>query len=253
MSRQRNNNQEAEGGLPTWVVSFTDMITLLLSFFMMLQSLASTRDPELFFAGQGSFQRAIAGLGLPGMLLGHDWRPKFNDRSKARPVANELNQNPAKMVLDPDDEKIRATFDSLRDAVDQHDAADWSERERSRYLARLRFDDGRAELSEAAKQELRGVSQEFRQALAGRKVKIYVIGLAPDNVGAGQRMLLGSQRAAAAEGFLRGLTAEAFGEGKWAIESIGEGPAKGWCGMFGLEPGSAHLILLVTEEGRGNG
>lgn len=253
MSRQRNRSEESGGGLPAWIVSFTDMITLLLSFFMMLQSLANNRDPELFFAGQGSFQRAIAGLGLPGMLLGHDWRPKFSHRSKARPVANDMNLNPAKMVLDPDDERIRATFDSLRDAVEQHDAVDWSERERSRYVARLRFGQGRAELGEEARQELRGVSQEFRQALAGLKVRIYVIGLAPEDLGAAQRLLLGSQRAAAAEDFLRGLTAEAFGEGKWAIESIGEGPARGWCGMFGLEPGSAHIVLLVTEKGRGNG
>ena len=68
MAAKKRQEEEAEGA-PAWIVSFADMITLLLAFFVLLQSFAQEQDPELFHQGQGSFRRSISGFGIPDLLL----------------------------------------------------------------------------------------------------------------------------------------------------------------------------------------
>jgi len=48
--------------VPSYIVTFSDMVTLLLTFFVMLLSLAEVQDPELF--------NLLLGFGfeLPGLL-----------------------------------------------------------------------------------------------------------------------------------------------------------------------------------------
>ena len=63
----------AEAGgekVPIWIISFADMITLLLSFFVMLQTMASRRDDKLFSIAQDSFRRSMAGFGIPDLVFG---------------------------------------------------------------------------------------------------------------------------------------------------------------------------------------
>jgi chemotaxis protein MotB len=46
MAAKKRQEEEPEG-TPAWIVSFADLITLLLAFFVLLQSFAKEQDPEL--------------------------------------------------------------------------------------------------------------------------------------------------------------------------------------------------------------
>ena len=57
--------------VPAYIVTFSDMITLLLTFFVMLLSLADVQDPELFNKGRDSFVEAVDSYGLGVMSSSH--------------------------------------------------------------------------------------------------------------------------------------------------------------------------------------
>ena len=59
---------EPKKGAPAYLVSFGDMMTLILCFFILLVSLSSTQDFGLTAKGIGSFITAVKSFGLSGIL-----------------------------------------------------------------------------------------------------------------------------------------------------------------------------------------
>jgi len=63
----KNNQSPVENlgpSVPAYIVTFSDMVTLLLTFFVMLLSLANPQDPKLVNKGKDAFFRSIMGLGI---------------------------------------------------------------------------------------------------------------------------------------------------------------------------------------------
>jgi chemotaxis protein MotB len=59
---------EEKKSAPAWMVSFGDMMTLILTFFILLVSMSKTQQVGLVATGVGSFVVAIRSFGLPGTL-----------------------------------------------------------------------------------------------------------------------------------------------------------------------------------------
>ncbi len=55
-------------GAPAWMVSFGDMMTLILTFFILLVSLSSEQQAGLVAKGVGSFIVSVSSFGLDGVL-----------------------------------------------------------------------------------------------------------------------------------------------------------------------------------------
>ncbi len=98
--------------VPGWIISFSDMITLLLAFFVLLQSFAYELEEGLFRQGQDSFKRAIDGLGVPSFLLGVHEQPGQNYLRVRHsvPETAEVQDSP---VYDQRDEMIRERFQKI--------------------------------------------------------------------------------------------------------------------------------------------
>ena len=57
-------------GVPSYMVSFGDMVTLLLTFFILLVAMADTQDAGLVGAGRGPVIKHVNAKGQPGIMPG---------------------------------------------------------------------------------------------------------------------------------------------------------------------------------------
>ncbi len=71
--------EEEKRGVPAYMVSFGDMITLLLTFFILLVALADTQEAGLVGQGRGPLIPHINAKGMPGIMAGrlHHDRLKY--------------------------------------------------------------------------------------------------------------------------------------------------------------------------------
>ena len=103
-------------GAPAYLVSFGDMMTLILCFFILLVAMSKERDFGLVARGLGSFVIQIKSMGLTGIMSAHEKQEVFDE------MRRRFNLPPE------DDPERRAT----------HDSAALSELIRAEDLDRLR-------------------------------------------------------------------------------------------------------------------
>jgi flagellar motor protein MotB len=116
MSRPRKTVEEAPSDVPAWIVSFSDMITLLLSFFVLLQSFAHEQQPELFNLGRGSFESVTRNYGLPIWKTGRDQR--FKREWFIRRYSDEPAEEETLPIIDAEEERLQQIFQELKERFD---------------------------------------------------------------------------------------------------------------------------------------
>ncbi len=78
-----SDHEEASGpGVPPWLISFGDMMTLFLCFFIILVTMAPQPDAGLVAAGIGDFVAVLEGSGVGGALDGGAKLEKVNEYRK---------------------------------------------------------------------------------------------------------------------------------------------------------------------------
>jgi len=232
--------------VPGWIISFTDMITLLLAFFVLLQAFARVRDPKLFYLGQGSFQRAIAGLGVPDLLFGKRARPEYEYKKKKNPTEADKDKSNKNRVLDAEDEKIRKLFADLKKTVETK-TSDLTNRVVDVMPTPIRFRTGAAELDAAGREFLKTMAVNLAQSLQAKDVRIHVVGLGADATYGRQQWILSARRAEAAEQFLRQALSDQIHRAGWRIDSWGAGSGDRWCSRFGVQGKQSFIVVGVVK------
>jgi len=112
--------EEPKAGVPAWLVSFGDMMTLILTFFILLVSLASQQDAGLVASGLGSFMVALNSHGLDGVLNEQEKLAIFNEyrRRFNLPPETSLERRPEDPADASDLELVKA---ELAKALAPHD------------------------------------------------------------------------------------------------------------------------------------
>lgn len=231
-----------EDDIPLWVVSFTDMITLLLAFFVLLQAFAHEPDPQKFFEGQGSFKRAIKEFGLPEWNKGkqnrirRDW---FIRRHAPKPdPESQLNEDP----IDEQEELLQKAFQDIKEKMDTN-----SENYRFRPLrvtaTPILFQTGSDGLTPKDRRYLQQLVVDLQSNLNPRSTAIYVVGLAPNTPNDMQSYILSTLRAETIEHLLRNALTR---DGRaWNVYGWGGGR------QFGRFPQGTRIGLVVLGEDHG--
>ena len=80
MSKRRKRGAESGGGAPEWMTTFSDLMTLLLTFFILLYSFSSVSNDK-FMKAAGSLSDSFVGSGQKSILTGGQWIPEKNDHA----------------------------------------------------------------------------------------------------------------------------------------------------------------------------
>ncbi len=233
--------------VPLWYISFADMITLLLSFFVMLQTMAHTQDAKLLGISQESFRRAIAGMGIPDFLFGKSGQLDLEYRKIRHSMEERPTQeiNPGR-VLDADDESIRQLFEQIKKEMETQ-SSNQSPRLVNMIQAPIAFARGSGELGAADKAVLDGVVRNLLQNGVGAG-QLEVLGWAGDEPTERQQWIVSARRAGEVERYLRDALGKAR-PGQWELSSWGLGPSNPKLQTLGFVPGKSAILIAVTAKG----
>jgi chemotaxis protein MotB len=222
LTHKREGIKESAPKVPGYIVTFSDMVTLLLTFFVLLLTLSSVQDPELFNKGRDSFLSSIAKLGF-GMLPGKKRTFDFGE-AKIRYFIVNPDEGYEGRTIDAKQEELRRIFQQMaRSAATM----------RSRIVAEknnfavtdIRFAPGSATLNEAAKRSLTKFCLDLQQGAGSRGVQLYVLGLARDEATEQEQWIVSAKRAQAVADFIRDILPSNENS---PVYSWGAGPGGEW-------------------------
>lgn len=212
--------------VPGYIVTFSDMVTLLLTFFVMLLSLAEVPDDGLFHAGRESFLVSIRRLGL-GIFAGKKPALDFG-HIKIRYFIGTPDTLTERRTIDAKTEELRRIFHQ----VDRSMTAMPSQivaKKTNFALTPIRFPPAQAELDEHAKQFLTEFAFNLQQRPDNQGLKLYVLGLAADEPTQQRQWLVSARRANAVADFLSGILSSGQPpRTEWPVYSWGAGPGGHW-------------------------
>jgi len=262
LKRRQQSIEEKGPKVPAYIVTFSDMVTLLLTFFVMLLSLAAVQDEELFNRGRDSFSFAIKNFGL-GMLWGRKLRPDFGN-VKIKYFISKPDKFFEGRSIHTKEEKIRQVFNELRESMKTM-PSEIAATKTDFSVTNIRFARGNARLDVSAKQFLGGFCSNLQQDSGSRPIKLYVLGLADDQATEKDQWILSAKRAKVVADYLRGILwvparrdpssgsgyqtqRSAFGGwSKWSVYWWGAGPGGDWVRQDSPISKQSQILIAVLR------
>lgn len=268
IAKPRNGSStESEGSkVPAYIVTFSDMVTLLLTFFVMLLSLARVQDSELFNKGRDSFWESIKYCGL-GTLFGKKSSINF-DQIKTMYFIEDPNNESETRGIDEQREKLRQAFERINRSMETMPSQIVAEKANF-MVTNIRFSQGETTLDESAKRFLTEFCStlqvsttslaEMQNAYSNtsmappKKGILYVLGLS-DNTSSGlakqqvtekEQWILSAKRAQAVADFLEVILSASSG---WHIYSWGAGSGGQWVGTDSPISRQSQILIAVLQD-----
>ena len=237
------HKRKVEGGpkVPAYIVTFSDMITLLLTFFVMLLSLASEQDPELYNKTRDAFNDSLNNIGL-GMLMGRRPSPDFEKKLFMHTIQNP-DDNTDVRTIDADEEQRKRSFQRVAESMQTlksqivGDSIQYT-------VPSVHFAASASSLDPDSKKNLDQFSKNLTQNAQKGQAKLYVLGMASDEKGLKQKWILSAKRAQAVAEYLRRILPDT---GQYPVFSWGSGAGGTWVGESGYASEDAHILIAVLR------
>ena len=241
MTHKREGIKESRPKVPGYIVTFSDMVTLLLTFFVLLLTLARVQDPELFRKGRDSFVSSIAKLGL-GMLPGRTRAFNFGEVKVKYFIINP-DKRVGGRTIDAKQEELRRIFQQVELSMATMRSKIVAEKNNFA-VTDIRFALGSETLNEAAKGSLTKFCLDLKQGIGSRGVQLYVLGLARDEATEKEQWILSAERAQAVADFIQDILPS---NGRWPIYSWGAGPGGDWVGQDSPISRESQILIGVLR------
>ncbi|MBN1125631.1 MAG: OmpA family protein [Sedimentisphaerales bacterium] len=250
MSRRKKGSEEPGPGVPVYIVTYSDMVTLLLTFFVMLLSLAKQQqEDQKFMVGITSFRRAVADFGLSGSLFSKGTGMDFEyPKVQYKVPENEKDSTKEEIDTRSIDEHRNMMRRIVRD-IEQMMQTNPSQIKGSDKIAcptTIRFSPGSWQLDPQARTFLDDYSRQMQTSLGEKHTILYIVGLAASEVSPRQQWKVSARRAQEVADYLRTTLPPDI---SWSIYSWGAGTGGDWAGQTGLVNQNSHiLITAVTDQ-----
>jgi outer membrane protein OmpA-like peptidoglycan-associated protein len=232
------------------------MVTLLLTFFVMLLTLADVQDPDLFDKGRDSFLESLRYMGL-GVLFGRSEMAHLGEIKTKHPISHP-DEFTDRRTIDAKAEELRRILQKLKELTTVTRSPvvakkiDFS-------ITNIHFSPGRVDLNETAKKFLTEFSSALQQDTKRKPIKLYVLGLASDAKTEKEQWFLSAKRAQTVADFLRGTLSpssisdyqEQHGmyedRSKWTVYSWGAGPGGDWVSRDSPISKDSQILIAVLR------
>ena len=238
--KEKKKPRDKSGDVPSYIVTFSDMITLLLTFFVMLLSLADVQDPEMFNKGRDSFTKSMENYGL-GVMTSSRLAGGF-DNIKIKYQVSEAEDSDR--TVDAASEKLRRLFTEIQQTMTTL-PAQISAQQTTFATVPIRFLQASATLDTPAQAEIRSFALNLQQTAIPKNTIVYVLALGDTTGSDRDRFLLSAQRAEAVATFLH---KQLPGPADWAVYSWGAGPGGAWTGREGMMQKDSHVVIAVLKS-----
>lgn len=242
MKLKRSSQEDGGPKVPAYIVTFSDMVTLLLTFFVMLLTLANEQDPELFAKSRDSFVQDLNHIGL-GMLFGAKDSPDFG-KAKIKYYIGDVDKQEAARTVDAGEERLRRRFRRVTESMDTIKSQ--VEAERTHFqVTDIRFRPGDPRLDTSAGHFLKQFTSQLLQDVPSGDIKLYVLGLAPDIQGAKQQWIESAQRAQSVADRLQALLPQEF---DCPVFGWGAGAGGQWLERNSQTAEGAHILIAMMRS-----
>jgi len=248
LTKQNRPPREEKQKVPSYIVTFSDMVTLLLTFFVLLLTLAEVQDPELFMKGRDSFWKSIRYCGL-GALLGSNVSLDLgSDKTKHPTTEPETTED---RTIDEYREKLRRIAERINETATTLPSQIVGQQLHFSVTG-VRFPKDRATLDAESQQSLSRFCLDLQQSLDAETSTLYVLGLGGDEATEKQQWMLSAKRARMVAGFLQEMLAQSTPAGvdsaPWRVFWWGAGPGGNWAGQDCPDPGQSQILIAVLKS-----
>ena len=242
MSSDHKALEESKPKVPGYIVTFSDMVTLLLTFFVMLLSISSATDPEMFHVSRDAFVQHINSFGL-GMLFGKKVAPNFAAEKTKHFIKDPDEIFPVR-TIDVNEENAQRIFNKVAQTMKTQPSHIVAEKT-SFSVTAIDFSSGQAHLNVSAKNFLTQFAMNLQQKRNLGKIKLYVLGLAGEEKTEKKQWILSAKRAQSVADFLNGILPTQF---HCPIYSWGAGPGGAWVTDDSPVSEQSHILIAVLRS-----
>lgn len=243
MSREKKP-EEPKQGVPAYIVTFSDMITLLLTFFVLLLSMAETQvEHHKFMAGIAAFDRALSEFGMAGVLISSQNQSDMEHR-KPHYRVDEGQDEKENRSIDAHTEMLRRILldiEQMMKISPSHIAG----MNKNFLQCGVIFKNASAELDIPSMRKLAALAESIKINYNHQKPIVYVLGLAADAATEKEQWTISVMRAQMVADFLRQQIPV---DSVRAIYSWGAGEGGEWAEYSGQVSKKTHIMIAVLTE-----